>query len=1131
MDSPGAGLGESAHLALPARGSLPDIFVNLLAYIPLGFLLELSLRPRLRLTAAVIVSFIAGTALSFGMEVLQSWLPSRVPSLLDLLTNGAGTLAGALLASGMASGSVTGRHLKQWRDRRFAPGTLSNMALAVVLMWAAAELAPFAPSLDIGNLRAGLRPLGNTLRHPDSFLPLKAAVAGLEIFAVGVLVRIIVRDSFLPLFGGFSLAVLILKIPVIGQSLSLEALAGWLAAMAMLTILTWERLGGLASLGILGLVSARVLSDSLPGSGLTLAAFNWTPFAGQVGKLSGMVDMTETIWPYFGMGVLARMMTGWRWRPLVALLGVLSIVSLAGWLEWRQIRIPGRTPDITDVLLASLSWLSAWLITRKDPVRAMAAKPGLSAADQPGDSFPEREKPRPLRWLKPGVALLVGAAVFSLGLAGWMAGGKMKMESDDKGRAMLPSPENLAPIYLPGFRMSHPRLPHPSAADILRLRTENPGWLDHMRRLAAGGEGHYEAVIVMAYIEPGSQDLALLHKRLMAERYHYRGHVQAKPVAQAYDWLYQQWNDAQRAALQEKLAEGVGYITNFIRQERLSPYNVFLYNAPLQGLMAANLALYGDDPRGELYMRFTYDLWKHRVLPVWRQVMGKNGGWHEGGEYIGIGIGQAVYQLPAMWRSATGEDLFKSEPGIRGFLDFAVYRTRPDGTHFRWGDAGFFDKIVSDVIPLALEYRHRAAYNLRPPKPRPTPSAWPWGPLTDASLLASGASPAPPLSRLFDGLGLVVARSGWGPDDTYLSFKAGDNYWSHSHLDQGAFTLYKGGELAIDSGFYGPKYGSDHHMNYSYQSIAHNLVTVTDPADNAPVRGKEIRQIANDGGQRRMGSGWGLESAPLDLSDWQEKQALYHTGTLRRYYEGRDMVVAVGDVTPAYTNSSSAAGEFSHRTRRVERLWRTLAYDRQNDVVVIYDNVVASRAEFRKRWLLHTQSRPEIRGDEFSITLPATPARHQSGGHLLGRVVFPERAAIDPVGGPGREFWADGKNYDENGAIWDAIRRKGGLAEPGSWRLEISPRGPSEQDEFLVVLVPRISAGQAMPGIRRLTRGMEKGVEIAGPVRTVRWWFHPEHSAVRMEIAGLPAIDIAAMDAGESERGVWARLRHWWKQR
>ena len=91
-----------------------------------------------------------------------------------------------------------------------------------------------------------------------------------------------------------------------------------------------------------------------------------------------------------------------------------------------------------------------------------------------------------------------------------------------------------------------------------------------------------------------------------------------------------------------------------------------------------------------------------------------------------------------------------------------------------------------------------------------------------------------PLNAYFDGLGLIVTRSDWTPDATYVTFKAGDNFWSHVHLDQGAFTIYKGGALAIDSGLYGPRYDADHHMNYSYQTIAHNTITVTDPSDTVP---------------------------------------------------------------------------------------------------------------------------------------------------------------------------------------------------------------------------------------------------------------------------------------------------------
>ena len=83
-------------------------------------------------------------------------------------------------------------------------------------------------------------------------------------------------------------------------------------------------------------------------------------------------------------------------------------------------------------------------------------------------------------------------------------------------------------------------------------------------------------------------------------------------------------------------------------------------------------------------------------------VGGRNGGWHEGGEYVGIGIGQAIYQLPAMWRAATGEDLFAREPAIRGFLTFVIHRALPDGTIQRWGDVAFPRRRVDDALAAAV---------------------------------------------------------------------------------------------------------------------------------------------------------------------------------------------------------------------------------------------------------------------------------------------------------------------------------------------------------------------------------------------------------------------------------------------
>lgn len=657
----------------------------------------------------------------------------------------------------------------------------------------------------------------------------------------------------------------------------------------------------------------------------------------------------------------------------------------------------------------------------------------------------------------------------------------------------LPTPENLAPVNLPNFRLQHPRLPAPTVAEIARLKNENPQYLSKHRALAKGEKGKLDSAIIMAYLEPGSQDLNLMLTRLLDLKLNWRGGTQGKLLAQAYDWLYDEWNEEQRQQLRGKLIQGCDYLVDYIRTHRLSPYNVIFYNNPFQALVACSIALYKDDPRGEPVMAFTQDLWKNRVLPVWRQVMGKNGGWHEGGEYVGIGIGDAVYQVPNMWRHATGEDYFKTEPGIRGFLDFLVYRTRPDGTHFRLGDAAFFDRDSSDRLALALEYRYAAAYSVgkKPPK-TPTPTSWPWGPLTDPSLYDPNAAEQLPLTKHFDGIGLVVMRSGWGPDATYITFKAGDNYWSHNHLDQGAFTIYKGGELAIDSGLY-TDYGSDHHMNYTYQTIAHNVVTVTDPNDTEPMperaNGKPPRSIANDGGQRRVGSGWGIDPAPLDIDEWNAKREIYHTGKITRIEERDDVTIITADLTPAYTNHFSGKGTFSHRTRRVERYIRTFVYDRLNDAVIVYDQISTSKPEFKTRWHLHTLQEPVLSSDSFHVNIAPTTHSAHSGGILKGKILIPAQAQINAIGGPGREFYVGNTNYDNGGEVYHTMKRRP-LAEPGAWRIEIASARAAKEHEFLtVMLVSNKDNGNSPQTARLLNENGRIGCELSGINGPRQIWF------------------------------------------
>src|SRR5215510_10631116 len=137
-----------------ARAGRGDRISNVLLYLPLGFCLFIWLDVRLRRGPAMVLGVALGTLLSLVIEVAQVYISSRVPSLTDLTLNSAGTLMGA--AGGLAWGALSRlMHLptraeKSGRD----PG-----AVVVLVAWLLWRFAPFVPQLDLGKLKAALRPL------------------------------------------------------------------------------------------------------------------------------------------------------------------------------------------------------------------------------------------------------------------------------------------------------------------------------------------------------------------------------------------------------------------------------------------------------------------------------------------------------------------------------------------------------------------------------------------------------------------------------------------------------------------------------------------------------------------------------------------------------------------------------------------------------------------------------------------------------------------------------------------------------------------------------------------------------------------------------------------------------------
>lgn len=133
-----------------------DFAANVGGYMPLGFLVALSFLRRgnpsfaaASNVAAVAVAAASCTLLSFCMEALQSYLPSRVPSNVDFALNALGALAGALMAAGLEKGGAIDRW-SRFRGRSFVDE--ARGALVLLALWPFALLFPASVPFGLGQV-------------------------------------------------------------------------------------------------------------------------------------------------------------------------------------------------------------------------------------------------------------------------------------------------------------------------------------------------------------------------------------------------------------------------------------------------------------------------------------------------------------------------------------------------------------------------------------------------------------------------------------------------------------------------------------------------------------------------------------------------------------------------------------------------------------------------------------------------------------------------------------------------------------------------------------------------------------------------------------------------------------------
>jgi len=328
-----------------------DAVVNITLYVPLGLFGFLAVSARAPRVARILAPLALGVALSASIEMVQLFDDGRQCSLADVVCNTAGA------AAGIAAGAFYRMRLQRFLARQDAASLLHpSGALLLLACWLGYQVFPLFPAWGRTNLLHRLAAL-----RTAAVSPVDTVVVFAEWVAVACLVESIRKTTVQTKTRGV-LALLLLMVParllIASRTLAWSDILGAAAAYAAWVCLPRRWMRRAAPVLLTGALILSELSPFHIAAQNGARAFNWVPFRG----------LFRTTWQD-GFVVLFRKSFWygsvlWLWRASGRSLAWTTAVAAAALflLERVQVYLPGRTPEITDAVLAVLMGVLLWLL-------------------------------------------------------------------------------------------------------------------------------------------------------------------------------------------------------------------------------------------------------------------------------------------------------------------------------------------------------------------------------------------------------------------------------------------------------------------------------------------------------------------------------------------------------------------------------------------------------------------------------------------------------------------------------------------------------------------------------------------------------------------------------------------------